>query len=81
MEHSGSDNVMMLFICEDDDHLHWERKNAKREESLEITVGISEADLEKIGECFWKLQVTNFGNKDGKFKLTIALEASNSLQD
>jgi len=75
LEHEGSDSVMLLFMGEDARRTHWTRKDAKKEETLQIGAAISQADIEKLRNRNWRLEVANFGaNVSAECKLTITIE-------
>ena len=76
LEHAGSDSVMMLFMGEDEGRTHWTRRDARREETLKITTEIRQANIAKLGDRYWRLEVTNFGADKAECKLTITIEKS-----
>ena len=52
----------------------WTRQDARQGETLTITTDISREDIEKLGDRYWTLKVTNFGAKsavDGKLTITV----------
>gem|GEM_PF-3456471 len=55
---AGSDSVMLLFMGEQREH--WTREDGSDGETLTITIDITEADLQAVGDRYWKLKVTNF---------------------
>ena len=59
LTHIGSKSMMLLF-AQDKGRLHWTRKDAKSGQPLEITVRITEEDIAKVGDGYWRLKVTNF---------------------
>lgn len=61
LEHAGSDNVMMLFMGEDEGRNHWMRQDARQQEELTIEAEITDADIETVGDRNWRLDITNFG--------------------
>lgn len=75
LEHSGSNSVMLLFMGESEQRLHWTRRDARQDGNLEITADISREDIADLGDRHWMLGVTNFGAQDGlSCKLTITIE-------
>jgi hypothetical protein len=75
LEHAGSDSVMLMFMGQDEGLTHSTRQDARRAETLNITTIISRRDIEKLGERYWTLDVTNFGAKSAvDCKLTITIE-------
>jgi hypothetical protein len=75
LEHAGSDSVMLIFMGEDEGRTHWNRQDARRGESLQIRAEISQQDIEKLRDRYWKLKVTNFRvNQTVKCKLAITIE-------
>jgi hypothetical protein len=75
MEHAGSDAVMLLFMGQDENRMHWTRQDSRTGEPLEITSSISEEDNETLGDRYWTLNVTNFGaNSPVDCKLKIICE-------
>ena len=78
LEHSGSDNVMLLFMGQDpnENRLHWTRRDARNGETLEITADIGPDDIAALADRYWTLQVTNFGKNSGAdCKVTIKFES------
>jgi len=71
LEHAGSDAVMLLFRGEDAAFTHRERKDARQGETLTITADITADDIQKLGDRYWVLNVTNFGAAPADCKLTI----------
>ena len=57
--HTGSNNMMMIFMGQKD-RLHWTRMDAKNGEQLVIACDITADDLQRIGDDYWRLGVTNF---------------------
>jgi hypothetical protein len=53
-----SDHVMLLFMGEKREH--WTREDGGDGETLTITIDITEADLQAIGDRYWHMKVTNF---------------------
>jgi hypothetical protein len=75
LEHAGSDSVMLIFMGQDENRTHWTRQDARQRETLKITTDISREDIEKLGDRYWKLNVTNFAaNTAVECKLTIKIE-------
>jgi hypothetical protein len=77
LEHSGSDNVMMLFMGDgqNENRLHWTRQDSRNGEALEISADISPQDIEALADRYWTLNITNFGmNSPVDCKLTIEFE-------
>ncbi|MEI8017381.1 MAG: hypothetical protein WCH39_04225 [Schlesneria sp.] len=75
LEHKGSNSVMLLFMGQDEDRNHWARMDALDGEALEINAEISRDDIKKLGDRYWTLRVTNFGdNVSAECKLTITIE-------
>ena len=75
LEHSGSNNVMMLFMGNNSRRPLWTRKDASMEETLSIDLNVEEEDIKVLGKNHWKLEVTNFGNTQAKCKLTVDADA------
>lgn len=59
LQHADSQNMMMLFMGEKE-RLHWTREDARAGEPLRVAIEISEQDLERIGDNYWTLSITNF---------------------
>ena len=57
--HKDSTAVMMLFMGEKN-RLHWTREDAKNGEPLSVQIEITADDIEKIGDKYWTLEITNF---------------------
>jgi len=75
LEHAGSDNVMMLFMGQDENRNHWTRKDARQQEELTIEADITDADIESVGDRYWKLDITNFGAAhSSNCELTIVIQ-------
>lgn len=75
LEHAGSDSVMMIFMGQDENRLHWTRQDARKGETLKIAAEIRQEDIKKLGDRYWTLNVTNFGaNMDVECKLTLTIE-------
>ena len=75
LEHKGSNSVMLLFMGQDEDRNHWTRMDALDGEALEINAEISGDDITNLGDRYWTLRVTNFGDKmPAECKLTITVE-------
>ncbi len=75
LEYAGSDSVMLMFMGQDEGLTHSTRQDAHRAETLNITTIINRRDIEKLGERYWTLDVTNFGAKSAvDCKLTITIE-------
>lgn len=76
LEHAGSDSVMLIFMGEDESHMHLARKDARKGEPLEISATILQEQIEQLADRHWKLDVTNFDTKAPvDCKLTITCEA------
>jgi hypothetical protein len=66
---------MLMFMGQDENATHATRQDARHSETLNITTLISRRDIEKLGEHYWTLDVTNFGAKSAvECKLTISIE-------
>ncbi len=75
LEHKGSNSMMLLFSGQGDGREHWTRMDARQGETLTINAEISGEDIKKLGDRYWTLQVTNFGdNMPAECKLTITIE-------
>lgn len=75
LKHAGSDNVMMLFMGQDENRNHWTRRDARQQEELTIEAEITDADLESVGDRHWKLDITNFGAANSAdCQLTIVID-------
>jgi len=82
LEHSGSENVMLVFMGmgQDERWMNVTRRNAKNEEALEIVSSISQEQNEALGDRYWILNVTNFDkNRGADCELTITFEAAESI--
>jgi len=75
LEHAGSNAVMLIFMGQDEQHLHWTRVDAGEGHPLKIAGEISREDISKLEDRYWTLNVTNFGNGLADCKLTITIEA------
>jgi hypothetical protein len=74
LDHAGSDAVMLFFAGDCEDLPKATRRDAATGETLQIIADISQDDLTKVRDRYWKLNVTNFGGKAAKCKLTIKVE-------
>ena len=75
LEHEGSNNVMLIFYGEDENGMHYTRKNARQGGELEITADISREDIAALGDRYWILNVTNFDDDAiADCKVTITVE-------
>ena len=75
LEHKGSNSMMLLFMGQGEGQDHWTRMDGRQGETLKINVQISGTDIIKLGDRYWTLQVTNFGdNMSAECKLTITIE-------
>jgi hypothetical protein len=76
VEFEGSNSLTMLFMGEG--MQHWVRKDIRRGETGEISVRITEKDIEALGDGYWKLMLNNFdmGNSaDCTLEIEYAREA------
>lgn len=75
LEHSGSAAVMLLFMGQDEMRMNWTRRDARKQEPLEIVSLIRQEQNESLGDRYWILNVTNFGAEgSAKCKLTITCD-------
>ena len=74
LEHKGSNSMMLLFTGQGESRNHWTRMDARQGETLKINAEISGEDIKKLGDRYWTLQVTNFGdNMPAECTLTSAI--------
>lgn len=75
LDHVGSDNVMLLFMSDDDRRIHWTRLDAKSGQELVFSADISQTEIEELADRNWALTVTNFDtNATANCKLVISFE-------
>lgn len=75
LEHAGSNAVMLSFMGGDEDRTHRARQDARQGEHLKISADISQADIETLGDHYWKLKVANYSyDRDARCKMTITIE-------
>ncbi len=75
LEHKGSNSMMLLFMGQNEGRNHWTRTDAFQGELLKIEVEISEEDIKELGDRYWTLRVTNFGdNMPAECVLTITID-------
>jgi len=71
---AGSDSVMLIFMGEQREH--WTREDGSDGETLTITIEITAADLQAVGDRYWKIGVTNFDtDHPATCELTVAYQA------
>jgi hypothetical protein len=56
---TGSDSVMLIFMGEKNRE-HWTREDGGDGDVQNLTIDITEEDIQAIGDWYWVLRVTNF---------------------